>query len=97
VIHHRRAVPFRRFNGGPGRHAQAKGTGVSQCRWPKKSAEFILGLLRNARANAQVCASYKKGGRNYAACSQDIEGERGEREREREKVNARARVGYTSC
>ena len=26
--------------------------GVSKARWPAKSAEFILGLLRNAEANA---------------------------------------------
>ena len=28
VIEHKRAVPFTRYNGGPGRHAQAKAWGV---------------------------------------------------------------------
>ena len=28
--------------------------GVSKARWPAKSAEFILGLLRNAEANADL-------------------------------------------
>lgn len=45
-------VPFRRFNGGVGRCAQAKQWGTTQGRWPKKSAEFLLQLLRNAESNA---------------------------------------------
>nr|ABX75427.1 60S ribosomal protein l17 [Lycosa singoriensis] len=45
-------VPFRRFNGGVGRKAQAKQWGATQGRWPKKSAEFLLQLLRNAESNA---------------------------------------------
>ncbi|GIY32349.1 60S ribosomal protein L17 [Caerostris extrusa] len=44
VIAKKEIVPFRRFNGGVGRKAQG--------RWPKKSAEFILQLLRNAESNA---------------------------------------------
>lgn len=28
--------------------------GVSRARWPEKSAEFLLGLLRNAEANADT-------------------------------------------
>ena len=28
--------------------------GVSKARWPKKSAEFLLGLLKNAEANADT-------------------------------------------
>lgn len=48
-------MPFRRYNGGVGRHAQAKQHHLStQARWPKKSAEFILGLLKNAESNAEV-------------------------------------------
>merc|ERR1711991_686335 len=46
-------VPFRIRNGGSGRHAQAKQWGTSQVGWPKKSAEFLLGLLQNAAANAE--------------------------------------------
>jgi len=48
-------VPFRRYVGGPGRHAQAKAWNASgsQGRWPKKSAEFFLSLLKNAESNAE--------------------------------------------
>jgi large subunit ribosomal protein L17e len=44
----------RRYVGGPGRHAQAKAWNASgsQGRWPKKSAEFFLALLKNAESNA---------------------------------------------
>jgi len=45
-------VPFRRFNGGVGRCAQAKQWKTTQGRWPKKSAEFLLQLLKNAESNA---------------------------------------------
>ena len=31
-----------------------KAFGVSRARWPVKSAEYILGLLRNAEANADA-------------------------------------------
>ncbi|KAJ3111828.1 60S ribosomal protein L17 [Phlyctochytrium bullatum] len=50
----KQAIPFRRFNGGVGRTAQAKVFGVTQGRWPVKSAEVILGLLKNAESNAKV-------------------------------------------
>ncbi|KAM8708469.1 hypothetical protein ACLKA7_015444 [Drosophila subpalustris] len=46
-------VPFRRFNGGVGRCAQAKQWKTTQGRWPQKSADFLLQLLRNAEANAE--------------------------------------------
>lgn len=52
VIEQKECVPFRRFNGGVGRCAQAKQWKTTQGRWPKKSAEFLLQLLRNAEANA---------------------------------------------
>ena len=56
VIAMRRCVVFRRFCGGVGRTAQAKNEGSTndQGRWPKKSAEFLLGLLKNAESNAEV-------------------------------------------
>merc|ERR1711981_1526446 len=56
VVDKKRAIPFRRFCGGVGRTAQAAAAGSTngQGRWPKKSCEFILGLLRNAEANAET-------------------------------------------
>jgi large subunit ribosomal protein L17e len=54
VLRHIEAVPFKGpFNGGPGRHAQAKNWKVSQCRWPTKSVRAMLEILRNAEANAK--------------------------------------------
>ncbi|XP_047003533.1 60S ribosomal protein L17 [Schistocerca americana] len=52
VVEKKECVPFRRFNGGVGRCAQAKQWGTTQGRWPKKSAEFLLQLLKNAESNA---------------------------------------------
>ncbi|CAJ0570397.1 unnamed protein product, partial [Mesorhabditis spiculigera] len=45
-------IPFRHFNHCVGRKAQAKTFGVVKGRWPVKSCEFILQLLRNAESNA---------------------------------------------
>lgn len=52
VIKHTECVPFRRFNGGIGRCAQAKQWKTSQGRWPEKSCRFLLDLLKNAESNA---------------------------------------------
>jgi large subunit ribosomal protein L17e len=48
------AVPMRRYAGGTGRTAQGKQFGVTRARWPVKSADFLLGLLRNAQSNADA-------------------------------------------
>merc|ERR1719198_21607 len=55
VLEHKRVIVFRRFCGGVGRTAQAKNEGSTngQGRWPKKSVEVVLGLLRNAESNAK--------------------------------------------
>merc|ERR1711962_1168910 len=53
VIAQKEIIPFRRFMGGVGTHAQAKVHGTSQGRWPVKSAEFLLHLLKNAESNAE--------------------------------------------
>ena len=52
VIDHKECIPFRRFNGGVSRCAQAKQFGTTQGRWPTKSAEFLIQLLKNAESNA---------------------------------------------
>ena len=54
VCEKKQCAPFRRFNGGVGRCAQAKAWGVTQGRWPEKSAKFLLGLLKNAESNAEA-------------------------------------------
>merc|ERR1712146_883601 len=56
VGEHTEAIPFRRYGGGVGRTSQAKKAGSTngQARWPKKSAEFVLNLLSNAEANAEL-------------------------------------------
>ncbi|THU73127.1 hypothetical protein C4D60_Mb04t19520 [Musa balbisiana] len=55
VIAHKQAIPFRRFCGGVGCTAQAKGHHPNgQGHWPVKSAGFILDLLKNAESNAEV-------------------------------------------
>lgn len=54
VILKKDAIPFRRFSGGVGRKAMAKNyAGTTQVRFPRKSAEFLLSLLKNAEANAE--------------------------------------------
>merc|ERR1712130_1011459 len=53
VISQKEIIPFRRFMGGVGRHAQANQVhGTAQGRWPVKSAEFLLHMLKNAESNA---------------------------------------------
>merc|ERR1712047_11481 len=53
VTEQKECVPFRRFNGGVGRCAQAMHWKTTQGRWPKKSAEFLLQMLKNAESNAE--------------------------------------------
>ena len=43
-----------RYNGGVGRCAEAKRWGWMQGQWPKKSAEFLLHMLKNAEGNAEL-------------------------------------------
>ncbi|XP_036106695.1 60S ribosomal protein L17-like [Molossus molossus] len=50
----KQCVPFRRYNGGVGRCAQAKQWSWAQGRWPQKSAEFLLHMLKNAESNAEL-------------------------------------------
>ncbi|XP_040494908.1 60S ribosomal protein L17-like [Ursus maritimus] len=50
----KQCVPCRHYNGGGGRCAQAKRWGCTQGRWPKKSAELLLHMLKNAESNAEL-------------------------------------------
>ncbi|KAK9478204.1 ribosomal protein L22/L17 [Lipomyces japonicus] len=50
----KQAIPFRRFAGSIGRTGQGKEFGVTKARWPVKSVNFIVDLLKNAEANANV-------------------------------------------
>ncbi|XP_049775479.1 60S ribosomal protein L17-like [Schistocerca cancellata] len=52
VVEKKECIPFRRFNGGVGRCAQAKHWGTTHGHWPKKSAEFLLQLLKNPESDA---------------------------------------------
>ena len=54
VLAHKEIVPFRKHNGGVGRHAQVKGLHCPNGRWPTKSVVFIQKLLQNAIANAKA-------------------------------------------
>ena len=45
---------FHHYNGEAGRCAQAKQGGWKQSRWPKKSVEFLLHLLKSAGSNAEL-------------------------------------------
>merc|ERR1712083_1072553 len=56
VINKERCIPFNRFSGSVGRTGQAKNfnSPTSQGRWPKKSCQHLLGLLKNAESNAEV-------------------------------------------
>lgn len=56
VLQYKRAVPFTRFKGGIGRHAQGKLLSVpgSQCAWPQKATKIVLDMLTNAESNAEV-------------------------------------------
>jgi large subunit ribosomal protein L17e len=54
VKDHKQVIPFRRFSGGVGRASQAKQFKATQGRWPEKSVQFILRLLKNAESNADA-------------------------------------------
>jgi len=55
VLKHKQAIPFRRFAGGCGRHAQGKNLKApgSQVGWPEKATRYFIDLLKNAAANAE--------------------------------------------
>ena len=62
VIAHKQAIPFRRFTGNIGRHAQGKqfkNHGSRQTRWPTKSCEALLNAASNAEAKGLDVAALK--------------------------------------
>ncbi|GLD91749.1 hypothetical protein PINS_up000282 [Pythium insidiosum] len=56
VLEYKQAVPFTKFTGGCGRHAQGKLRNApgDKCKWPQKATKIILDLVKNAEANAEV-------------------------------------------
>ena len=50
----KQCASFRHYNGGAGRCAQAKQWGWTQGWWPKKSAEFLLHMLKSAQSSAEL-------------------------------------------
>ncbi|XP_053435084.1 60S ribosomal protein L17-like [Nycticebus coucang] len=50
----KKCVQFRCYNGGVSRCAQAKQWGWTQGQWLKKSAEFLLHMLKNVDSNAAL-------------------------------------------
>ncbi|KAA8499482.1 60S ribosomal protein L17 [Porphyridium purpureum] len=55
VIEKKEIIPFVRYRYGVGRKAQLKNLKIKSSvgRWPKKSAEFLLGMLTNVESNAE--------------------------------------------
>ena len=53
-LEHKSIVPFRRYTGGPGRHAMCKQVNHHNGRWPEKSIKHVIALLRNLKSNAEA-------------------------------------------
>lgn len=54
VTEHRAIIPFRRFTGGPGRHAVCKLFHHHNGRYPAKSVRHVRSLLVNLKSNAEA-------------------------------------------
>ena len=55
VLEHKNIIPFRRHTGCIGRKAQVKmHQGTTQGRYPEKSVNYVIGLLKNVHANAEA-------------------------------------------
>ena len=52
VLTHKSIIPFRRFTGGPGRHAVCKNFKHHNGRYPEKSVKHVRSLLVNLKSNA---------------------------------------------
>ena len=54
VLEHKAIIPFRRYTGGPGRHAICKNFNHHNGRYPEKSVKQVIALLRNLKSNAEA-------------------------------------------
>ena len=54
VLEHKSIIPFRRFTGGPGRHAVCKLVHHHNGRYPEKSVRHVKALLVNLKSNAEA-------------------------------------------
>ena len=54
VLEHKRCIPYTKYDGSMGRTGQAIQFGLTKGRWPVKSINIVLGLLKNAIANAEA-------------------------------------------
>lgn len=54
VMEKKNIIPFRRFTGGPGRHAMCKNIHHHNGRFPHKACKHVLNLLKNLKSNAEA-------------------------------------------
>ena len=54
VLDHKKCIPYTKYDGSMGRTGQALQFGLTKGRWPEKSIKIVLGLLKNAGANAEA-------------------------------------------
>ena len=54
VLDHKKCIPYTKYDGSMGRTGQAIQFGLTKGRWPEKSIKIVLGLLKNAAANAEA-------------------------------------------
>lgn len=54
VLTHEAIIPFRRYTGGPGRHAMCKNFNHHNGRFPEKSVRNVINLLKNLKSNAEA-------------------------------------------
>merc|ERR1711998_792138 len=54
VLEHKAIIPFRRYTGGPGRHAMCKNFNHHNGRYPEKSVKQVIALLQNLKSNSEA-------------------------------------------
>jgi large subunit ribosomal protein L17e len=55
VLQYKQAIPYTKYKGSIGRHAQGKQAGApgDQCGWPQKATKSFVDLLKNLASNAK--------------------------------------------